>query len=320
MRGKWTWAIIVAVTACILAIGSAHIYRAKRHPDAALLPNTTESRQREVSYSEVAAKLPDAVIEYIHSAHFRVESTVDVLGIPTDAAMTKEIYILWLQGFENAPGVVQMCLRSWRFHNPDWNINIIDERNIGRLVRLSGYIGTGDNSIDNTKLSDIIRCILLFERGGVWVDATTFCNRPLVEWLPANIREGFFAFENGPLSSWFLYSDARNYVTRQWLQAILVYFQTHDRAHTYFVIHELFGKLYESDERFKRIWDRVPKLSANGLGPHYLQEKGFFKQLTYEVKRDIDGKITPLYKLTYKCDFGEMRDGQNLSYLYGTIQ
>ena len=29
MRGKWTWAIIVAVTACILAIGSAHIYRAK---------------------------------------------------------------------------------------------------------------------------------------------------------------------------------------------------------------------------------------------------------------------------------------------------
>ena len=41
------------------------------------------------------------------------------------------------------------------------------------------------------------------------------------------------------------------------------------------------------------MWDKVPKLSANGqdLGPHYLQEKGLFSICTNVVKKDITSKI-----------------------------
>jgi hypothetical protein len=100
----------------------------------------------------------------------------------------------------------------------------------------------------------------------------------------------------------------------------LVYYRIHDRAHTYFVHHELFGRLYHTDERFRVMWDNVPKVSANGLGPHYLQEQGLLGHLSREVKIAIDSKITPLYKLTHKLDFGKLDSDQTLHYLYSTIE
>ena len=77
--------------------------------------------------------------------------------------------------------------------------------------------------------------------------------------------------------------------------------------------------MYNSDDQFREIWNKVPKLSANGYGPHYLQEKGLFNFLTCEIKKDIDCKITPFYKLTYKCRFQEYNETKNIYYLYSTI-
>ena len=68
------------------------------------------------------------------------------------------------------------------------------------------------------------------------------------------------------------------------------------------------------------MWDNIPKLSANGNGPHYLQEIGIFSNITIKIKTDIDTKLTPLYKLTYKCDFLKYNETINLYYLYSTLK
>jgi hypothetical protein len=44
-----------------------------------------------------------------------------------------------------------------------------------------------------------------------------------------------------------------------------------------------------------------------------------FNKLSIQNKLDIDNKITPLYKLTYKCEFAEYDKNVNLYYLYSTI-
>jgi hypothetical protein len=54
--------------------------------------------------------------------------------------------------------------------------------------------------------------------------------------------------------------------------------------------------------------------------PYYLQEKGMFNNLSTQNKLDIDNKITPLYKLTYKCEFSKYDKNKNLYYLYSTIK
>ena len=248
--------------------------------------------------------------------------------------MIKILFILWFQGFENAPEVVKMCVRSWKHYNPDWNIICIDDANLHEYIVLELY------DISMQERSNVIRCILLNTYGGVWADATTFCNRPLDEWLPLFCeKEGFFAF-NKPLndwlpkyvclenevvkdrllSNWFIYSDPNHYIMRKWLQKTVDFHNTNmQQPHSYFIHHYLFGELYESDAAFKEIWDNVPKIDANGMGPHYLDEKGFFDELTCATKMDIDCKITPLYKLSYKPVFPEYDETKHIFYLYSTI-
>ena len=239
--------------------------------------------------------------------------------------MIKTIYLLWFQGFDNAPEIVQKCVDSWKYYNSDWNIVLLDENNLINYINLHDYIvDIHIKSIEKCHLSDIIRCILLNVYGGLWVDATTFCNRCLNDWLPQYISEGFFTFDKpGPdrlLSNWFIYAEKNNYLIDRWCNSTVEYYIVNNKAHTYFVHHYLFGDLYVSDNIFKDIWDKVPKISANGLGPHYLQEQGMFNNISIQIKSNIDNKITSLYKLTYKCQFPEYDEKLVLYYLYSTIK
>lgn len=239
--------------------------------------------------------------------------------------MIKNIYILWFQGYDNAEELVKYCVNSWKHYNPEWNIILLDDTNLSKYIQLENYItDIHTKNINKTALSDVVRLILLKMYGGLWVDATTFCNKPLNDWLPNYINEGFFAFDKpGPdklLSTWFLYANKDNYIIDKWLLSVINYYKIHNEPHAYFWVHYLFGDIYNKDSTFKNIWDKVPKLSANGSGPHYLQEKGMFKNLISEIKNDIDSKITPLYKLTYKCNFSEYDETKNLYYLYSTIK
>jgi len=237
--------------------------------------------------------------------------------------MKKIIYILWLQGFDNPPDVVNQCINSWEYYNPSWKIILIDNKNLNNYIEFEEFI---DKSLiyDYTALSDIIRILLLKKYGGLWVDATTFCNKPLDNWLLSFIKEGFFAF-NKPtpdrlLSTWFIYAEKENYIIDLWFNQTLQYIKINKKPHTYFWFHYLFENCYNKDTKFKEIWNNVPKLHANGLGPHYLQEKGFFNHLNKDIKENIDNKITPLFKLTYKCKFPHFDENLNLYYLYSSIK
>ena len=52
----------------------------------------------------------------------------------------------------------------------------------------------GDSLIPPAAESDLLRLYLLNKYGGVWVDSTNLCRRPLNDWLPSAASQGFFAF------------------------------------------------------------------------------------------------------------------------------
>ena len=74
----------------------------------------------------------------------------------------------------------------------------------------------------------------------------------VIVWLP---KEDFFAFYNSTgttmISSWFLYAKKNSYIMNKWRDATLEYFKHHEKAHTYFIFHNLFEDLYNSDSTFK---------------------------------------------------------------------
>jgi hypothetical protein len=214
--------------------------------------------------------------------------------------MIKQLYILWFQGFENAPLVVKHCLTFWKHQNPDWSIIVLDDTNLRYYIDLDSYISKNVN-ISKTHLSDIVRILLLKKYGGLWVDSTSFCNVPLNNWLEQNINSGFFAF-NSPgkdrmLSNWFLYAEKDNYIISKLYDEIRLFWKVNNSTNDYFWFHHLFERIYNKDNKFKEIWDQTNKISAI---PSFRFEKGFKNNITPKDIEIINSKTEYVYKLTYK--------------------
>lgn len=135
-------------------------------------------------------------------------------GAPQPGTIERTVWMLWLQGFENAPEVVQVCLRSWKSRNPTWRVVELNEENIADYVDSDSLAMLKSLDIKPQKLANLIRLYLISTHGGVWVDATCFCCKPLDSWLPGYMDSGFFAFRDpGPdriLANWFLAASKGN--------------------------------------------------------------------------------------------------------------
>ena len=121
------------------------------------------------------------------------------------------------------------------------------------------------------------------------------------------------------LGIWFLYSNKNSYIINEWLYSILKYYKINDSVDSIFIHHYLFRDLYKSNEKFKNIWDEIPKLPVKDPGPHYWQQKGTFNIVNDKIIQDISNKITPLYKLSLKRGQKPLDKNLNLYYLYSTI-
>ena len=244
----------------------------------------------------------------------------------------KTIWFLWVQGFSNAPLVVRKCYESWLRHNPGWEIILLDENNI------HDYFPVKTANFTPVVLSEVLRVNLLAKYGGIWVDATCFCLRPLNDWIFDVLGNGFFVFDrpgnDRMISSWFMAAGNDSYILLEYQKAVnhfwevnpqlkLIdstkwawlskYLQRFDtpvwfssvitkvlKVHPYFWFHYLFRQLYLADDKFKNTWDSIPKISADV--PHAPQIKGLLNPLDAQMKADIDNRISPVYKLTWKYD------------------
>ena len=55
------------------------------------------------------------------------------MNVDLPKPLPRKIWILWLQGFENAPPLVKLCVKSWQRLNPDWSINLLTEDSLHHL-------------------------------------------------------------------------------------------------------------------------------------------------------------------------------------------
>lgn len=236
--------------------------------------------------------------------------------------MIKVIYLYWGQKFINAPYIVKKCLLSWKLKNPSWKIIELDDNNLNDYINIEKEI-PNIKYLTYTSYSDIIRIFLLEKYGGCWCDSTTFCNQSLDKWLYKNISSGFFGYykprKTRLVSSWFLYCEKNNYIIKKWKEETVLYFKNRENINSYFWFHNLFTKLYLSNDKFKSIFDLTPKISA--YNPHYLEKKGFLDKLSNKIKNHIRKIKTPIYKLSTKYNHDEYNKKCNLYYLlnYFTI-
>lgn len=173
--------------------------------------------------------------------------------------MIKTLWIYWNTGIKAAPPIVHKCVDSWKHHNPTWKIVLLDNTNLRDY-----YKGTQDGRSIQA-WSDVVRINLLKEYGGVWVDATVACNKPLDSWLPAHTKTGFFAFRkpkpDTEVASWFLYADKDNCIVDRWKLLVDEYWKNRPNM-DYLWFHGLFNNVLE-DPACQTMWNKTKPWLAN---------------------------------------------------------
>lgn len=141
-----------------------------------------------------------------------------------DRAIPRTIWIYWAQGEEHAPPLVRRCIASWRHHHPSWSIQVLDQQTAAKYTSSSDFWDGQPKRI----YANLLRLRLLAQHGGVWVDATLLCHRPLDEWLPLlGGQTGFFTFR-GPhsdrwIDNWFIAANPANPLITAWLDTYAAY-------------------------------------------------------------------------------------------------
>lgn len=93
------------------------------------------------------------------------------------------IWVCWWQGENAMPPIVQSCFQSLCSHAGNHPVHLITQENISKYVTIPDYIlrKVQEGKISFTHFSDILRMCLLYEHGGLWIDATVYVSQPIPE-------------------------------------------------------------------------------------------------------------------------------------------
>lgn len=230
----------------------------------------------------------------------------------------------------------------------------MDKDNLGKYIVLD----LPDEKLANLSLttqSELVRLHLLSEYGGVWADATTFCMKPLDDWIDECTMSGFFAFyrpgQDRIMSSWFMACEKECPIALKMKERYVSFFMKNnfniDGGFQQEII-EWLSEILNRSEKTTRYWFSpvVTKLlrvypyfvfhytferlvssdpecqviwnstkKISAHEPHKIEILGFFSPVNEIIKNEIDEKRTPIYKLTWKYDHSKYSPSSVLYYL-----
>jgi len=224
----------------------------------------------------------------------------------------KTIWLLWLQGWDNAPLLSVMVKDSWIKQNPDWNVELVSENTLKNYINIPSYY----NNIPTPQAkSDYIRLALLATHGGVWADATLPCLISLDLWIYDALEPvGFWMYHgrdkgNGP-ASWFIISIKQSYIIEKWKNACEEFWKNYNISDNldYFWMDWLFNNLMENDEIFLDEWKKVPYIWCESIGQsHFLMHDNNLYDDNAEIKNILLYNPPYVVKLT-GCDITQIKD------------
>lgn len=225
------------------------------------------------------------------------------------------IWVFWWQGIEQAPPIVKICIGSIRRNAGIHKVILLDQKNYLKYVRMPEHIMEKFEAgqITITHFSDILRAELLYQYGGIWMDATVYMRKPLAQdvW---NLQ--FFSIKHSapcggtPILWWtgFLIGGGRNNLIFGLLRELYYeYWKGESQLIVYLLMDFFLTMIYESVGEAKQLIDGLPISNQDifRLAENLNSDEDFL----YGLKED-----TYLYKLTYKMKFVSETNGKKTVY------
>ena len=171
---------------------------------------------------------PDNIcsIEAEFSRYFPPRYKSDHNCLSTDPRIP--VFVYWDSGFDNAPDVVQVCISSLKtvLSPSSYKLIELNSSNIDEYLPRSPLIDSFYNRsyLQKSHHSDLIRSLLLFYYGGIWIDSTMFFVSP----IPSNIAASpLFLFRTTsswkPFSNQFIVASKGDHLNKKVFKLLIVY-------------------------------------------------------------------------------------------------
>lgn len=208
----------------------------------------------------------------------------------------------WHSGIENAPLLARICIESWRRKNPGWTVRVLDDAKLGNWVDMKD-VRELNPRITIQAFSDVLRWRLLAQYGGVWADATLYCNRPLDDWLPKELRNSaIFMFRSNGVDlmfSWFIASRDNSLLVPAMVDQMTDFTCRFGGFRHYFDLRGLW-RIYHLIERSVGsgnyfIWRSWPCRRFLKAAPYFFQNYllGYLISSVPECRKEFDAIETP---------------------------
>ena len=93
----------------------------------------------------------------------------------------KQIHFIWIGDQSKMPA---KCMQTWIDKNPDYKVNIWDNDSLNRHKWVNRIkIDEMLQKQDFAGASDVMRYEILYNEGGIYIDADSYCVKPLEDWL-----------------------------------------------------------------------------------------------------------------------------------------
>lgn len=210
------------------------------------------------------------------------------------------IWIYWDSGVENAPSIVQSCIKSV-MKNTTNEVVVLSEKTIEDYVKLPEWVKEKRKSdkLPMAHYTDIIRLALLYNYGGTWIDATVYLTGVLPDSIINSdffaLRNSFCLLDNPALYAvWFIHSKANNSIIKETLNASLTYWSKKNHVEEY-----LMTNLIMTIVIHKHGFDDDILYANTDYSEHLMKILG--EKFATE-KFEWIKKLTNIHKLSYKLD------------------
>lgn len=235
------------------------------------------------------------------------------LGKVEKISRKSKIFVFWWQGYSDMPYIVKECIKTITKHSNQHEVVIIDKDSWADYAEIPDYIlRLRDQGVINfTLFSDILRCCLLYENGGIWIDPTCYVTE---DFHPDIYEHAFYTIKHGdewshPIckgywATFFLACGEKNPIIGFMRELFFEYWK-HEKSFVVYLSLDLFLAIaYENFEYAKKMIDDIP---YNNRGRDQLREmliKSKGKNFNTLLKQ-VDNN-TYINKLTYKMNIEQV--------------
>lgn len=140
--------------------------------------------------------------------------------------------IIWIYWNNNIPYLIDKCIKNVYKYNKTWKIFLLNDSNLHKYINIDIINNTNFDSVQ--RKSDLIRLIILYNFGGIWLDASILITKSL-NWI-ININkktkkniivyylEGFTTNKKFPvIENWFIACNKNNKFIKLWLDDFILF-------------------------------------------------------------------------------------------------